>query len=199
MNDLYSWKRRSSQLPTGRHNTPGWPQKISDFNVAAFYGSHCVPQRWSHGTGAAIQRGDTIKPTAFCFSKTKTNTNHPPKPPETVTWEGVCKAGSSVASSSYGPLHPLPVLSCLYTQWSYSQPSTRGSIGRSSGHGLCWGSWPAKHHAQPIADPALAAQESAGSGPPGKLNTLQPVVDLAIDKMIQNLARSKESIIGYSC
>lgn len=53
---------------------------------------------------------------------------------------------------------------------------------------------------QPLADPALAARESPGSGPPGKLSTLLPVVDLAIDKMIQNLARRKESfIIGYSC
>lgn len=91
-------------------------------------------------------------------------------------------------------------ITSLHTQWSYLQPSTRSSLSWASGHGLCWGSRPAKHRARSLADLPLAAQESPGSGSPGKLNTLQPVVDLAIDKMIQNLASSKESfIIGYSC
>lgn len=156
---------------------------------------------WNRGSHP---RGDTIKPTVFCFSKkpnqTKPNTNHLPKPPETVTREGICKAGCSVASSSYEPSHPLPVLGCLDTQWSYPQPGTHSSLGQSLGHGLCWGSWPAKHLAQPLTDPTLAARDFPGSGPPGKLNILLPVVDLARDVILQNLACSKESfVIGYSC
>lgn len=66
-----------------------------------------------------------------------------PQTPETVTRESTCKAGSSVASSSYGPLHALPAPGCPYVQWSYTQPSTLRSLGQALGHGLCWGSWPA--------------------------------------------------------
>lgn len=73
VNDLYSRKRRSSQLPSGIHNTPDYAQIILDLKFAALYGSHCVLQRWFHATEAAIQRGDTIKPTAYCSSENKTN------------------------------------------------------------------------------------------------------------------------------
>lgn len=73
VNDSYSRKRRSSQLPGGIHNTPDYARVTSDFKSAAFHGSHCVQQRWFHGTEAAMQRGDTIKPTSFCSSENKTN------------------------------------------------------------------------------------------------------------------------------
>jgi len=66
-------------------------------------------------------------------NQNKPNTKRAPKPPETVTPEGICQAEISVTSSPHGAARRAPAL---------SRP---------------------------------------GSGPPGKLNTLQPAVDLVID------------------
>lgn len=89
---------------------------------------------------------------------------------------------------------------CFWPSWAFAfPPSSQLSVhtvvaprAQAWGHSLCWGSWPAKHCAQPFSDPALAAQS-----PQGKLNTSQFLI-LKLDKVIQNWAHSKEFFtVGY--
>lgn len=47
-------------------------------------------------------------------------------PAEMGTWQGICKVGSRIASGPHGPLHSLPALSSLYTQWLHPEPRLEG-------------------------------------------------------------------------
>lgn len=128
----------------------------------------------------------------LCLKKTKPKptqiyTKHPLSPPP--TWNGYMTQHLQSGQQT-----------CLWPSWAFAfPPSSQLAVhtvvpprAQAQGHGLCWGSWPAEHCAQPFTDPALAAQS-----PQGKLNTSQLLI-LKLDKVIQNRAHIKEFTLGYS-